>query len=148
MIKQSKKIVTDAGTWRKIDYDDGARFREFKSHAEIMGRPLLCIATGKDPDTQRMAVAKGVIAIGQRASGTIAIGQFVNGTVSIGQFATGRLAAVGQFVVAPIGIGQFSLAVVAAAQIGIAGWALLQTGAVMFGGFGQQVFNVFQFLGL
>ena len=144
---QTKQRVTTNGTWRTFDFGDGRRFKEFKSHAEIMGRPLFCYAQGVDPITEKMATAKGFIAIGQRASGTIAIGQFVNGTISLGQFATGRVLAIGQFAVAPLALGQLGMGLAAAAQMGIAGWGSFQTGAVVFGGFGQQLFSVFQLLG-
>lgn len=144
---QSIRRVTDNGTWRTFDFGDGRKFREFKSHAEIMGHPLFCYAAGMDPVTEKMATAKGVIAIGQRASGTIAIGQFVNGTFSLGQFATGRVLAIGQFAVAPLAIGQCGIGIAVAAQAGIAGWGIFQSGLVVFGGLGQTVVNLFQLLG-
>lgn len=145
---QSIRKVTDNGTWRTIDFGDGRKFREFKSHAEIMGRPLVCIASGRDPITGKMAVAKGIIAIGQRASGTIAIGQFVNGTVSIGQFATGRVLAIGQFAIAPLSLGQIGIGLAFAAQVGFGGWGAFQLGAVTFGGVGQIIVNVLTLLGM
>lgn len=140
--EQPKKIITPSGTWRVLDYENGGKFREFRSHAEIMGRPLVSIANGIDPTTKKAAVARGVIAIGQRASGTVAIGQFVSGTISIGQFAFGRVFAIGQFTAAPLAIGQFAIGLAVVAQSAVAGWGVFQSGAVLFDGIGQFVFNV------
>ncbi len=144
---QSVTRVTDKGTWRTFDFGDGRKFREFKSHVELIGRPLFCYSQGIDPVTGKMATARGFIAIGQRASGTVAIGQFVNGTFSVGQFATGRVLAIGQFAVAPFALGQFGIGLTVAAQAGIAGWGVFQAGVVYFGGVGQAVLNVCQLSG-
>ena len=135
-------VMTDFGTWRNHDFGGGRKFGEFRSHTEVMDRPLLSIAWGMDPETERMATARGFIAIGQRASGFIAIGQFVNGWLACGQFASGRIAAVGQFVVAPLAVGQFALALAAVAQMGAAGWGVFQSGAVFFDGIGQAIYRI------
>ena len=136
-------VITDFGTWRSHDFGDGRKFGEFKTHTEIMNRPLFSIAWGINPETDRMAIADGFIAIGQRAKGVIAIGQFVNGWLACGQFASGRIAAVGQFVVAPFAVGQFAIALAAVAQIGVSGWGIFQAGAVFFDGIGQSLFRIF-----
>lgn len=135
-------VVTDFGTWRSLDSGSCRKFGEFQTHTEVMGRPLFSITWGIDPETNRMATAKGFIAVGQRASGFIAIGQFVNGWLACGQFASGRIAAVGQFVVAPFAVGQFAFALAAVAQAGAAGWGVFQSGAVFFGGIGQALFRI------
>lgn len=134
-------VVTDFGTWRSHDFRDGRRFGEFKTHTEVMNRPLFSAAWGVDPETNRMATAKGFIAVGQRASGFIAIGQFVNGWFACGQFASGRIAAVGQFVVAPLSVGQFTFALAAVGQFGAAGWGIFQTGVVFYDGIGQMLYR-------
>ena len=128
-------IETDFGTWRLCDSGVKSacgrkmRYREFTSHAEILGRPLVSIANGIDPRTKKWATAAGFIAIGQRASGIIAIGQFCNGgLLAIGQFCSSRFFALGQFTIAPVAIGQFSLAAFTVAQAGLAGFGLFQAG--------------------
>ena len=132
-------VETEFGTW-KI-YDPGKdnfkqkifgcqpKYREFASHAEIFGKPLFTFASGFHPETKRMAVADGFIAIGQKAKGVVAIGQFCNGYVfALGQFCTSRIFAIGQFTVAPLAIGQFGLALFVVSQFGIAGLGLFQIG--------------------
>ncbi len=134
--------VTDFGTWRRYDSGAGRNFGEFKSHTEVLDRPLFSIAWGVDPATNQMATARGFIAIGQRASGVIAIGQFVNGCFAIGQFATGRFAAIGQFAVAPFCVGQFTMDLAALGQFGVAGWGIFQIGVVLFDGIGQILLRI------
>ena len=137
-----KFTKTAAGMWKEFLYENGAVFREYRSHRTIGGKPLVCIANGRNPETGKMAVAEGIIAIGQRARGWLAIGQFVNGNIAIGQFATGRIAAVGQFAVAPLAIGQFSVAIAAIAQFGIGGTGIFQMGQTFFGGIGVQIVDL------
>lgn len=131
-------MKTSAGIWKKYVHADNQRFWRFSSHAQLLGRPLVELAAGRDPETGSMAIADGWIAIGQRARGVIAIGQFVNGYVAVGQFATGRIAAVGQFAVAPLALGQMSIGLAALGQLGFGAVGVFQIGAV-FWGFGQSV---------
>ncbi len=133
---------TDWGIWRTLDYPTGQRFREYKSHLEVLGRPFICIAWGMDPATEKMVTARGFIAVGQFASGMIAIGQFVNGGVSIGQFASGRVAAIGQFVAAPFALGQCAIGLAVISQFAAAGWGICQLGITVFGGIGQSLLNL------
>ena len=138
---------TAVGVWKEFLYENGHVFREFRSHQAVAGRPLVCIAAGRDPETGKMAVADGIIAIGQWARGWLAIGQFASGNVSVGQFATGRIAAVGQFAVAPLALGQFSIAVAGIGQFVIAGTGIFQAGLTWFGGIGVQIWDLSRFLG-
>ena len=130
-------VRTEFGVWKSLDLPNGRKFRQFTSHAYLLGRPLLGMAVGVDPETGRMATAEGFIAIGQRAKGVIAIGQFVNGVLAIGQFATGRVCAVGQFVAAPFALGQMSIGLLAVGQMGAAGCGIFQFGATVFAGRAQ-----------
>ena len=70
---------------------------EYRSQAEICGWPLVHIARGIDPETGRMRVARGVIALGDIAVGAISLGGisagiFSIGGVSIGSYALGGIA--------------------------------------------------------
>lgn len=133
---------TELGVWKTFDHADGTKFRQFTSHAQLMGRPLVCVAAGLDPETGKMVIADGWVAIGQRAQGVVAVGQFVNGGVAIGQFATGRIFALGQFVVAPFAIGQLSIGLAVIGQSGIAGTGIFQMGITVYGGMGQFVVDL------
>ncbi len=123
-----KTTETEKGVWREFLYQDGMYFREYRSHKKLLGMPLVTIANGRHPETGKMAVAEGFIAIGQRAHGVIAIGQLAKGTVAIGQAARGSFAAVGQLAIGPIAIGQGAVGLFAVGQIGLAA-----IGAFMFG---------------
>jgi len=103
---------------------------EWRTRAEIMGWPLIHIATGRDPKTGKRRVAKGIIAIGRFGVGLITIaqfgvgllvggGQFTVGTVAIGQFAVGLVFALCQFGSAHVVIAQFGLGTYVLAQFGI-----------------------------
>ncbi len=47
---------------------------DFRSQAMLFGLPVLHVASGIDPQTGRGRIARGIIAIGDRAQGVIAIG--------------------------------------------------------------------------
>ena len=61
---------------------------EWASKQRLFGMPLIHVATGYDPLTGRVRVAKGVIAIG-----AIAVGAFAAGGISIGAVAIGGISA-------------------------------------------------------
>ena len=65
---------TNFGVWRRFGYIDGTSFHEFKSHNSWMGLPLVHYTFGRNPETGRRVVAKGVIAVGRLACGIVAIG--------------------------------------------------------------------------
>ena len=106
---------------------------EWKSRFLWMGSPFVHIAFGNGADG-RPRVARGVIAIGQRAVGGLAIGIVATGfvaigIVSIGLFSAGivsiaALGAVGVNAIAPAAIGVTALGFVAG---GVApfGWKIL-----------------------
>ena len=102
---------------------------QLKSRTEILGFPLLHIAFGRDRDTGRLLVARGVIAIGQFGIGLVTIaqfgigllfgfGQFVGGIFAVGQFALGLAFGLGQFATGMTAIGQFAFGIYVLAQIG------------------------------
>ena len=88
---------TAIGTWMRYGYENGTSFHEFKSHIGLLGLPLIHYTYGKNPETGRRVVAKGVIAIGRIAYGIIAIGQVSIGLLAIGQFAIGFCSAWGKY---------------------------------------------------
>jgi hypothetical protein len=102
---------------------------EWRSQAEILGWPLIHIAIGRNKQTGKLLVAKGVIAIGQFGIGLITIaqfgigilfafGQFTGGVVAIGQFALGIYFGLGQFATGATAIGQFAVGKYVLAQLG------------------------------
>ncbi len=103
---------------------------EYKSEAEIFGWPVIHVAFGKDAETGKIIVAKGIIAIGQFGVGlfTIAqiglglifgLGQCVAGIVAVGQFALGIYFGLGQFATGLTAIGQFALGRYVLSQMGL-----------------------------
>lgn len=86
---------------------------EYKSSVRILGMPLVHIASGVDPDTGKILVARGFIAIGQIAFGVLALGGIAIGGISIGGlslailFALGGLAAGGYFAAGGIAVAGF-----------------------------------------
>lgn len=135
-----------SGVWQEFLYENGRAFRRYRSHRKLSDQPLVCIAYGVDPETGRMAVAEGFIAIGQWARGRIAIGQFATGTVALGQFALGRLAAIGQFAIAPLAAGQFTIALAGIGMMGISATGIFWIGVTLFGGIGRFLLSLSQFL--
>jgi len=99
---------------------------EWKSKLKIFGLPLVHIALGRDSQTGKFLVAKGVIAIGQFAIGVVALGQF-----SVGIFAVAQLALSICF-----GLGQFAIGYACIAQFGIGEYVLAQFG------FGKYVWSM------
>ncbi len=102
---------------------------EWKTKAHILGLPLVHIALGRDRETGKLLIAKGVIAIGQFAIGVVAFGQFSVGILAgFGQFAAG-LFAVAQFAVGILfGIGQFATGAAAIGQFAFGKYVLAQFG--------------------
>jgi type II secretory pathway pseudopilin PulG len=69
------------------------RGREYRSEQSIFGWPLIHIAWGIDPATQRPREANGLIAIGSRAKGLMAVGLKAKGLFAVGLEAYGLGAA-------------------------------------------------------
>ncbi len=102
---------------------------EWSSKVRIFGLPLVHIAVGRNRQTGKFLVAKGVIAIGQFAIGIVAIGQFAVGLLfGLAQFAVG-LFAVAQFALGVyFGLGQFAIGFTCIAQFGAGKYVLAQAG--------------------
>jgi hypothetical protein len=138
---------TAMGTWKRYGYENGTSFHEFKSHAKWLGLPLIHYTYGRNPETGRRVVAKGVIAIGRIACGVIAIGQMSIGLLSIGQLAIGflfglgqvstGLATIGQVAIGVyFGLGQVAVGHVAIGQLAYGKYVLAQVG------FGENVLSI------
>ena len=62
---------------------------EWKSKQRLFGLPLIHVATGYDPLTGRIRIAKGIIAIGAIAVGGVAMGGISIGAIAIGGITAG-----------------------------------------------------------
>lgn len=102
---------------------------EWRTKLSIFGLPLVHIALGRNRQTGKLLVAKGIIAIGQFAIGLIAIGQFGVGLLfGLAQFAFGAFA-VAQFALGFVfGLGQFATGITAIGQFAIGKYVLCQIG--------------------
>jgi hypothetical protein len=138
---------TSFGTWRSFGYSTGEVFREFKSHRELFGLPLVHYTYGRCPETGSRVVAKGILAIGRLAFGVLAIGHVSLGIVAIGQLGIGLLLGLGQastgvFAVGQLaigllfGLGQLATGYACIAQIGLGQFVLAQFG------FGAEVWDM------
>ncbi len=72
---------------------------EYKSSFKIFGLPLIHVATGFNPETGGLRVARGIIAIGNVAIGFLALGGVALGVITFGGLALG-IAAIGGFAIA------------------------------------------------
>lgn len=134
---------TNFGIWRRYVYINGTGYHEFKSHKTMFGIPLVHYTYGRNPETGRRVVAKGIIAVGRIACGFIAIGQLSLGLLAIGQLAIGivlglgqlssGLAALGQIAIAAyLGLGQFVVGYIAIGQFALGKYVLAQFGSGEF----------------
>jgi len=130
---------TALGNWRRFLYPNGQRFAEFRSHAELLGLPLIHYTWGICPETGQRITAKGVIAVGRLAVGGLAIGHASAGLIAIGQAGLGLLFGLGQAATGYYALGQLALgwefaigqlaaAQTVVAQLGLGEWVLAQAG--------------------
>ena len=89
------------------------RGQEYRSRIEILGLPLVHLASGIDPETGRPRVAKGIIAVGNVAIGVVAIGGLAVGGLTLGGMSLGVLGAIGGLAVGGIAFGGGALGLVA-----------------------------------
>lgn len=130
---------TGFGQWRRYVYPNGRLFEEFKSHNRFFGLPLIHFTRGKCPETGKLVVAKGCIAVGRLACGGLAIGHASAGIIAVGQASFGALFGLGQltggvFALGQaafgivVGIGQFATGYTAVGQLGLGKFVLAQLG--------------------
>lgn len=86
---------------------------EYKSEAEFFGLPLIHIAQGVDPQTGKLRIAKGILAIGNVALGVIALGGIAVGGFTVGGASIGLLA-LGGLALGGITLGGLSIGIVMA----------------------------------
>jgi hypothetical protein len=100
---------------------------EYRSEIELFGWPLIHIAQGIDPETGRIRVARGIIAVGNLAIGLVAVGG-----LALGGFVLGGLG-LGVFVFGGIAIGGVALGGLAMA-LGLAAGGLAVSAMYAIGG--------------
>ena len=83
--------------------------REYRSTTTLFGLPLVHVATGIDPTTGGLRIAKGIIAVGHVAVGMIAVGGVAVGGVTLGGVSLGILSLGGLSVGALLAIGGCAL---------------------------------------
>ncbi|MBN1552963.1 hypothetical protein JW979_15925 [bacterium] len=102
---------------------------EWRSRTTLMGWPLIHVAFGRNQNTGKLRVAKGIIAIGQFGFGYITFaqfgigfvfgfGQFIASLIAISQFSLGIYLGLGQFATGYIAIGQIAFGIYVLAQVG------------------------------
>ena len=99
---------------------------EYRSKRTVWGIPLVHVAFGGDPSGRPMALARGVIAIGEAAVGLVAIGGFAGGGVTIAGMSLGVISlsglSVGLFLaMGGIAFGGFAVGSLAFGAVGAVG---------------------------
>ncbi|HMJ89950.1 MAG TPA: protein kinase [Candidatus Acidoferrum sp.] len=100
---------------------------EYKSKTSLFGLPLLHVSMGYEPITGKQRHARGIIAIGGKATGIIAAGGVAHGIVAFGGVAVGVIAIGG------VGVGVVTMGGVALALLLAWGGLAISTG-IAFGG--------------
>ncbi len=96
----------------------------YRSSREIFGLPLLHVTTGTDPETGKERHAKGILAVGGKATGVIAVGGRAYGGIAFGGIAAGMIA-FGGISIGVISWGGIALALYLALGGLAAGWATI-----------------------
>lgn len=135
---------TRFGTWRRYGYIDGTSYQEFTSSASMFGMPLLNYTQGRNPETGRRRVARGVIAVGRLACGIVAIGHASFGLIAVGQLAIGVAFGLGQLAFGTVALAQFAIA--AAFGLGQFAVGYVAIGQFVLGGYGLGQFGFGKFL--
>lgn len=120
-------IELDAFTSDVVRLRLTSRHYEYKSKAKLFGMPLVHINIGRK--NGRLAVAKGVIAVGTIALGGVSIGLFSLGLLSIGVFALG-VAALGTLCAGILSAGVLA---VGALSFGVVSIGYFATGVAAMG---------------
>ncbi len=95
---------------------------EYRSQAELLGLPLVHISFATNPETGRVKVAKGIIAIGSVAIGLLALGGVALGGLTLGGVSLG-LIALGGVALGGATFGGLSLVLwIAVGGLSVAGW--------------------------
>jgi serine/threonine protein kinase len=137
--RQLTSLKMPAGMKRFLGY-------EYRSQRKLWGLPLLHIATGIDPLTGRMRVAKGIIALGNVAVGGLALGGLAIGGIALGGCALGFLALGGAALGVLLAVGGVAVGGIALGGLAIGGVAL-GGGAVGYYAFGDGAWGAHPFGG-
>lgn len=105
---------------------------EYRSKTSIFGIPLVHVATGFDPETGRIRIAKGIIAVGNIAIGLIPIGGISIGGLCIGGMGFGVISLAGLSVGLLAALGGFAVSLFLAAG-GAAVSGYIAVGGFAFG---------------
>ena len=132
-------VETPRGVWRRHVSAKGEKFAEYTSYAHVFGVPLVHIVKGRDPATLRKPVARGIIAIGQRAVGVVAIGQLSFGVFAFGQLALGLVFGLGQGATGIVALGQGAFGYFSAGQFA---FGVYSAGQMVFAEHGIDMFRV------
>ncbi len=97
---------------------------EYESQRRVLGLPLLSINLGLDNPGGKMRAARGVLAIGNKATGGVAIGlSLAYGVVALAPFAAGLMvlsvAGVALAAVCVVGLGLLSVSVLAIGYLAV-----------------------------
>jgi hypothetical protein len=114
---------------------------DYRSKTMLFGWPLVHVASGVDPQTGRARVARGIIAIGDRAQGVIAMGGMATGVIAIGGLAVGVLA-IGGGAIGLVALGGLAIAMLLAIGGGAVAPIALGGGALGFYAFGGKGIGV------
>ena len=101
----------------------------YRSKINILGLPLIHIASGFDPETRQKRIAKGVIAIGDIALGVFALGGLSLGIFTLGGLALGALA-LGGLAIGGIAVGGAAIGYIAVGGAAVGYYAI---GGAAFG---------------
>ena len=124
---------TPFGTWKRHLGPSGQAYSEFTSHRHFRGLPFFHFTSGRNPETGRRKIAKGVVAVGRLSIGVLSVGQAAFGVVTAGQFSFGVVLGLGQLCAGLLALGQVSLGV-------LFGAGQVATGIVAMG---QAAFGVY-----
>ena len=108
---------------------------DYRSKATLFGLPWLHVTSGCNPQTKRVRVAKGIIAIGGVAQGVIAFGGVAMGGFAFGGLAIGVFA-FGGCALGLVSFGGLALALIAALGGGAMAPIALGGGAIGYFAFG------------
>jgi serine/threonine-protein kinase len=97
---------------------------EYRSRRTWWGLPLVHVASGVDPRTGRRRMARGIIAIGERAVGVVALGGTAIGVLALGGAAIGVIALGGGAIGLLLAVGGGAVGGIALGGAAIGGVAL------------------------
>ncbi|MHC5024065.1 MAG: hypothetical protein ACYTGG_09145 [Planctomycetota bacterium] len=109
--------------------------RRYQSKTTLFGRPLVAVAIGPAP-AEKIGHARGIIALGDKATGWIAVGGQARGGVAIGGMAIGLFAIGGLSIGLVTAIGGFAIGALAwgGGAIGLLASGGMAIGVVASGG--------------